>query len=124
MKKEKKNGKKVTATVEVPVIDPAIRADALDSYLSDILRSKGKSPSISNYNARSQMQDAVVHIFSHVCHTMWVECCKVDAKNEDQVTTKWKVSGQEVMWMTESDMNSVGITSGVRKVLAKEKKKG
>eukprot|EP00579_Thalassiosira_antarctica_P013391 CAMPEP_0201944076 /NCGR_PEP_ID=MMETSP0903-20130614/52402_1 /ASSEMBLY_ACC=CAM_ASM_000552 /TAXON_ID=420261 /ORGANISM="Thalassiosira antarctica, Strain CCMP982" /LENGTH=690 /DNA_ID=CAMNT_0048486973 /DNA_START=153 /DNA_END=2222 /DNA_ORIENTATION=+ len=117
--KTKKKGEKASgkpAAVEVPLIDPTVRSDALDSFLSDIYPSDGDLPSI-DLNKRAQVKDApVVHIFSHVCHTMWVETLEADG----DPSKKWKLdNGQEIGWMTESDMTSVGITSGVRKVLAK-----
>ncbi|KAL7535866.1 hypothetical protein ACHAXR_006774, partial [Thalassiosira sp. AJA248-18] len=118
----KKKGKKSSvkpSNVEVPVIDPAVRADALDSFLSSILQS-----SSVDIKKRAQVKDApVVHIFSHVCHTMWVEYgeCSSKASGEESLQSKrWKLDdGQEIGWMTKNDMASVGITSGVRKVLAK-----
>lgn len=106
---EKKKAK--SDAVEVPVIDPAVRSKALDSFLSDILPG-------AKVGKRSQVTDApVVHVFSHVCHTMWIE----HGQFSDKKTTakRWKVNGQEVGWFTDGDMASVGITSGVRKVLGK-----
>lgn len=123
-KKTKKEGKKSpgkSVVVEVPIIDPAVRSYALDSFLSDMVHSDGHSLSI-NLNKRSQAKDEpVVHIFSHVRHTMWVEYGEVEADENQMLSLKnWKLdNGQEVGWMTESDMATVGITSGVRKVLAK-----
>ncbi|KAL9183720.1 hypothetical protein ACHAXT_004576 [Thalassiosira profunda] len=110
-KGKKASGKKA-ATIEVPLIDAAVRSNALDAFLSDV------APS-ADMNERAQLDDSVVHIFSHVCHTMWVECGECDADFSPS-SKRWKLdSGREAGWMTEDDMASVGVTSGVRKVLAK-----
>ena len=99
--------------VEVPLIDPELRSDALDSFLTDLFQSSGDYSSI-NPDERVQIEDAIVHVFSHVCHTMWVEHGEVASV----LSKRWKLNGREIGWMTEGDMADVGITSGVRKVLA------
>jgi len=124
-KTTKTEGKQSTGAVEVPLIQPAVRSDALDSFLSDIFQSnKSQMQSSINWNKRVQVKDApIVHVFSHVCHTMWVEHSdfKVAGINGgSDISKRWKLeNGREVGWMTEEDMKSAGITSGVRKVLAK-----
>jgi len=121
---KKKKGKKLAgkpSNVEVPLIDPGVRSDALNTFLSTIFKSRDISPSVK----RKQVKDApVVHIFSHVCHTMWVEYGQFKGNNKQSgKSTRWMLdNGQEIGWMTEDDMASVGITSGVRKVLATTQK--
>lgn len=106
--------------VKVPHIDAATRSTELDSYLHDIFQSAAKSTSklVSCSAKRVQMQEPVVHIFSHVCHTMFVEKCQMTgSKIHDH--DRWKTEdGREVGWFSEKDMDDYGITSGVRKVLA------
>jgi hypothetical protein len=105
-------------TVEVPLIDPDLRSEALDSFLTDVFRSSGDYSSIDP-DKRVRIEDAIIHVFSHVCHTMWVEHGEVGAVDDWSVLSKrWKLNGREIGWMTEGDMADVGITSGVRKVLA------
>lgn len=111
-KGNEKSGK--LQTVVVPLIDPESRSDALDSFLTDIFQSSRELSSIDP-DKRVQIEDAIVHVFSHVCHTMWVEHGEVGAS---VLSKRWKLNGREVGWMTEGDMADVGITSGVRKVLA------
>ncbi len=111
-KGNEKSGK--LQTVEVPLIDPESRSDALDSFLTDIFQSSRELSSIDP-DKRVQIGDAIVHVFSHVCHTMWVEHGEVGAS---VLSKRWMLNGREVGWMTEGDMADVGITSGVRKVLA------
>jgi len=116
---EKTNGKGKKTTVEVPLIDPTVRSDALDSCLSDLI-SSSDLPSV-DLNQRSHLIDVpIVHIFSHVVWHMWVEHGELDTDEEELIQSKrCKLNnGQEAGWMTECDMSSVGITSGVRKVLA------
>ena len=116
-KGKKKAGSK-PAVVEVPMLDPAVRSDALDSFLTDIFQANDDMP--SGLSKRTQLkEDPIVHIFSHVCHTMWIEHGEVET--DEELSKRWKLNGQEIGWMTESMMASVGITSGVRKVLAATK---
>ena len=114
--KDKKKAGSKPAAVQVPIIDPDVRSDALDSLLSDIFQASDKH-STDDINKRVQMKDEpIVHIFSHVSHTMWVEHGKhVD---EEVHNERWKLNDREVGWLTESMMATVGITSGVRKVLS------
>lgn len=114
--KEKKKAGSKPAAVQVPIIDPDVRSDALDSLLSDIFKASDKH-STDDINKRVQLKnEPIVHIFSHVSHTMWVEHGKhVDDEVHNE---RWNLNDREVGWMTESMMATVGITSGVRKVLA------
>lgn len=108
-----------TPTVAVPLIDPDLRSDALNSFLTDIFESSDDYSSVT-LEKRVQIKDAVIHVFSHVSHTMWVEHGEVEAAVDDLslLSKRWKLNGREIGWMTEGDMESFGITSGVRKVLA------
>jgi adenine-specific DNA glycosylase len=66
---------------------------------------------------RASNGDPMEHIFSHVKHVMWIEVGHLSI-NFDELSKNWTTSsGQECRWMTESDMEEVGITSGVKKVL-------
>jgi adenine-specific DNA glycosylase len=73
----------------------------------------------------------LVHIFSHRRHTMLVErvnydCSAVaDSSSSSNSSSgvvssssSMTVSGREARWMTESEMKTVGITTGMKKVLA------
>ena len=51
--------------------------------------------------------------------SVWIEHGEFDSAEEHPTKRHKLENGQEIGWMTESDMASVGITSGVRKVLAK-----
>jgi A/G-specific adenine glycosylase len=74
---------------------------------------------------RDQDADPVVHVFSHVRHTMWIEQVQVtidDADRDDdeeEMTMEWTDStGRQARWMNQKDMQQVGVTSGVKKILA------
>ena len=112
-KEDKKIQTKSKSAIKVPIIDPSKRSKALDSFLSGILEE-----SIAKQK-RKHIKDApIAHIFSHVCHTMWIEYNHLE---EDVASSKlrWKIeSGREAGWMSEDDMKEKGITSGVHKVLA------
>ena len=114
-KKDTKDKANSKSAIEVPIIDPSKRSKALNSFISDIL-----DESIA-MQKRKQIKDApITHIFSHVCHTMWIEYNHFD---DDIASNKrWKLeNGREAGWMSEDDMKDVGITSGVHKILAKVK---
>jgi len=113
--KDKKKAGSKPAAVQVPIIDPDVRSDALDSLLSDIFQASDKH-STDDINKRVQLKnEPIVHIFSHVSHTMWVEHKHVDEEVHNEI---WRLNDREVGWLTESMMATVGITSGVRKVLS------
>ena len=99
--------------IKVPHINAETRSAELDSYLhlNGILQHGFSS------EERIQITDPIVHVFSHVCHTMYVEKCKVISRSHAQ--NRWKLQGgREAGWFNEEDMLSLGITSGVRKILA------
>ena len=62
---------------------------------------------------RSAVDGTLEHVFSHVRHTMHVEhaCCDADA-----AASEWE--GRAVEWMDADRMAEVGITAGVKKVIA------
>jgi len=62
---------------------------------------------------RSAVDGTLEHVFSHVRHTMHVEhaCCDADA-----AASEWE--GRTVEWMDADRMAEVGITAGVKKVIA------
>lgn len=107
-----KKSKFLIDEVEVPEIESNMRTSALDSYLTRIMTTGALS-------RRKQFGNAPIeHIFSHVRHTMWIEHGSITEKHS-MMSMRWKSEdGIECGFLTESDMKSVGITSGVRKVLA------
>eukprot|EP00970_Alexandrium_tamarense_P020133 scaffold14882_cov193-Alexandrium_tamarense.AAC.3 len=123
---EKKNGKEKatlnSSGTAVPFVDETTRAKALDEYLLKVLSSEAKSPLNGlppGVAKRANVNESIVHIFSHVSHTMWIECGQVAQRNKTEQLMRWMLNdGQEAGWFTASDMAAVGITSGVRKVLA------
>jgi A/G-specific adenine glycosylase len=111
-KKEKKDKAKTASVIEVPIIDPSKRSKALDTFVSGIL-----DDPIAKQK-RKQINDApIAHIFSHVCHTMWIEYNHLE--EDIALSKRWKLEdGREAGWMSEDDMKDAGITSGVHKILA------
>ena len=106
-----------SAGIEVPKISAAVRSAELDSYLCNIFQSSHEAALSACTAKRLQINDPVVHVFSHVSHTMYIE--KLQLRDDNNVSTKWKTSeGREVSWFSKKDMQDHGITSGVRKILA------
>ena len=129
--KKKKTGGEVT----VPIVDAKVRSSALDSFLSNISLTdttlSGETvSSLKEFVCSRENLDStpIEHVFSHVRHTMWVELGEIMDhdiydKGRDGTVLTWTTSdGREVRWMTEGDMNEVGITSGVKKILKSVKK--
>jgi A/G-specific adenine glycosylase len=114
--KKDKKAKTKSLDVQVPHIDASVRSAELGSFLSSILQSDNDSNEL--IKKRVQVTDPIVHVFSHVCHTMYVEKSKVRSKSVPE-QRRWQTKdGREIGWFTKSDMKDSGITSGVRKVLA------
>lgn len=114
-----KGNKRKDMSNDVPVIAKQTRKKALDTFVKELRSGKDKGAHSSGFHVvkRSHVSETpIVHVFSHVRHTMWIEHAHLDVKPE---TYDWvDVSGREVRWMRESEMSQVGVTSGVRKVLS------
>ena len=114
-----KKTKASSSDIDVPIIDGEVRSMALDSFLSGLLQTK------HTFGGRKRVgNDPVEHIFSHVRHTMWIEHGNCKDNKPLGTSMRWKSDDKEVGWLSESDMKTVGITSGVRKVLAVVQKQG
>lgn len=115
-KKSKKKGDK--QPIDIPTIDLAIRKDALDSFLCEI-----ESSLVLD---RTNIRDSIEHIFSHVRHTYHIEYSEVVENGCGTLAnaSAFTSDGREVRFMSEDDMKSVGITSGVKKVLKAVKASG
>jgi len=120
-KKGKGKTDKPLTDIEVPLVDPKLRSSALNSFLSDAFKSSGHLTSVKVntsviMNKRKQLNESIVHIFSHVRHTQWIEHGVI---KESVLSERWKLNdGREIGWMTQGDMLNVGITSAIRKILA------
>lgn len=115
-KKSQKNEEK--QPTDIPTIDPAIRKDALDSFLCEI--------ESSFLLDRTNIADSIEHIFSHVRHTYHIEYGEIVEDDSGTLAnaSAFTSDGREVRFMSEDDMKTVGITSGVKKVLKSVKMRG
>lgn len=69
--------------------------------------------------ARAALPDTVEHIFSHVRHTMHIEHAPAAPADADSATGEpWTRRGRTYCWMGEERMAEVGVTAGVKKVIA------
>ncbi|GAX19831.1 A/G-specific adenine glycosylase [Fistulifera solaris] len=65
-------------------------------------------------------ESSLEHVFSHVKHILWLQTGQVD---DDIYQAMASTSdGRAMRWMTADDMQQVGITSGVKKILQALKK--
>jgi A/G-specific adenine glycosylase len=105
---------KGTQPMEVPAISVPVRRKALSGLLEELLPPRSAdSLKLENLNA-SPME----HIFSHVRHTMWIDYASLLMTGAKPDKKGWTTpNGKEVRWMRESDMQELGITSGVKKIL-------
>jgi A/G-specific adenine glycosylase len=118
-----KKGKRKDMSKEVPVISTSLRRKALNSLLKEVTSDADGSllHDLSACKRSNTGEEPVEHIFSHVRHTMWIEHASLSVQDIGQ--TEWVDSkNREVRWMFESDMQKVGVTSGVKKVLTAVKK--
>mmetsp|Transcript_9452 Transcript_9452/g.21419 ORF Transcript_9452/g.21419 Transcript_9452/m.21419 type:complete len:635 (-) Transcript_9452:149-2053(-) len=105
-----KKGKRTAEVLQVPTIDVSKRTKELGDFLTSSLL-------VEDIAAikRKQCDHPIEHTFSHIKWHMNIECADVGERNDDN---RWKSSdGREVAWLSEDDMQAVGITSSVRKAL-------
>ena len=65
-----------------------------------------------------QLPEPIEHIFSHIRHTMHIEHSLLNVKVENDEDTVWLREGREYSWMDATRMRQVGVTAGVKKVIA------
>ena len=107
--------------IEIPGIVPATRKKELNALLSDLCTDTDgvKVMPRAAWQQQRKVHDVTVeHIFSHVRHTMWIEHKEITSLEYEMSIRKWQdKNGREVRWMTADEMSTVGITSGVKKIL-------
>lgn len=123
----KKREKRKDMSNHIPEFTKIARKRALDSFLKDLTRSKclANLPDVKRINMG---ESPLEHVFSHVRHTLWIEHGSVSAADDVNEGTKSlesvdAIQDREVRWMLESDMENVGVTSCVRKILKSVKQK-
>jgi A/G-specific adenine glycosylase len=108
--------KRKNATTEVPTIDAPKRVEALNSLLQE-LSSEGHDW-LEECNRHEVGAEPIEHVFSHVRHTMWIEHGDGSKHVDKLISVEWTSSeGKELRWMSEDDMQQVGVTAGVKKIL-------
>jgi A/G-specific adenine glycosylase len=99
----------------------ASRQRALTKYLMEELLSNHSNCDIAaaiSKTSRKADRQPLEHIFSHVRHLMWLETVHLQASLKPDSVLEWtSSSGRPVRWMDSVDMEQVGITSGVKKIL-------
>ena len=91
-----------------------------DLLVDDVGLAVAKEAS-SSLGAEALIQGPIVHLFSHQRHTMHVLVCHVELSGNDGKGTN-RQSDVSRRWMDQREMNQVGITTGMKKVLAMAKK--
>jgi len=114
--------------VEVPSIDKTVLRNATNNLLRNCtVEADGESISLEDIWNDDAIQNIVVsdspieHIFSHVRWTMYCEYIDVTSSTFSAFLDNqfvMKDGTNECRWMSEVDMQQVGITSSVKKVLA------
>ena len=99
--------------------DPGARARA--AAIDSLLVASGVADEGGGV-ARTALPETVEHIFSHVRHTMHIEHAAAAAAPDDADATTtgepWTRRGRTYCWMGEERMAQVGVTAGVKKVIA------
>jgi A/G-specific adenine glycosylase len=117
-----RNSRERTKTKSTPkTCTKASRKRALTKFLLDeVFCNFSKCDIAAAFSQTSREVDGqpLEHIFSHVRHFMWLEAVHLLESVEPESLHEWtSSSGRQVRWMTSADMEQVGITSGVKKVL-------
>jgi A/G-specific adenine glycosylase len=125
-------GEDSNGATSVPTIDSSVAKDALDILLYEVMNSANVDDTIKRAILHRSMacfcSHPIVHVFSHVRHIMWVEHrCITDNTNVKELLNMSKLEWQgstekKIRFMTVKEMERVGITAGVKKVLAAIKK--
>jgi len=116
------DGRKYKTVADIPFIDGEKRQSAAGSLLRDFFSTNDELVR----SLECQWLEKMTHVFSHVRHTMYVQHGVLPSSQYDTAFNKsfFGTDRRERRWMNESDMKSVGITSGVKKVLVAVKEVG
>jgi A/G-specific adenine glycosylase len=103
-------GKQASKTIKVPEFAVSKRRTTLTELMRTIFAT-------ANVTWQNRLDVPIEHVFSHVRHTMWIECGEI---SDSAVTgpTVTDDSNHTARWMSERDMANVGVTSGVKKIMA------
>ena len=107
------------------------RSETLSSTLGQRFRdetSAGEVPAAAAADAfaaaeaaalpRTALVAPVVHVFTQVTHTMFIELAALPATTDPAgQAERWQAGGREVGWMREAEMEAVGMTANMSKVL-------
>ena len=110
-------------------MDTSVRMKALDDFYHtvrvvdrDAINAKLDS-SVLLTPRLALNKEPLEHIFSHVRHLMWIEYLGLKAFDKELMDGSWSIAdGREMRLMSEEDMDHVGITSCVKKIIALVKK--
>jgi A/G-specific adenine glycosylase len=121
-----KSGKKRNRTMprpdmsnHVPIIPISERQNHLHILLRDIFIT---DDILKNLNFQTVNVEPMHHIFSHVRHTLYIECATLDKNSTISITHNNDDANDDatkttIRWMSRDDMDQIGITSGVKKIL-------
>lgn len=106
---------------DVPLIAPDVRRKALNSLLGDIFTDSTQAklaPRSAFQQKRISHTNTAEHIFSHIRHTLWIESKEIMIADYAEMPCNWTdAKGRQVRWMNKDEMDQVGITSEVKKIL-------
>ena len=112
---------RVSTDAVVPTVPANTRRKALNALLSEIFTDADQVQILARtmWQSKRQVHDSSAeHVFSHIRHTYWMEHKEIPTSACDSMVREWKdCQGREVRWMNAEEMSSVGITSGVKKIL-------
>merc|ERR1712032_1602378 len=119
----KSRKRKVTREeLAVPTIEGRVRSEALTQHLQKLVQTSEQTGREATLHMqiptakRDVLREPQEYLFSHVRQTMWIEYLTLSG--ESSMPMSWVSSnGQESRWMSKHDMDKVGITSIVKKIL-------
>jgi len=123
---KKGSGKsKAKKAIEIPIMNRLDTSNAVSKLLSDFYIEELNDVSLQDIWIQSEAQrilvnddTAIEHIFSHVRWSMFCDHTDVSSSLETLQEFQAIYEDRECRWMSESDMQKVGITSSVKKLLA------
>ena len=106
-------GRRLTPRTDMSDHIPFLSVSQRRKHVHNLLKNIGGH--VGGNKLQTITDEPIHHIFSHVRHTMYIEYIYVDNdwKFSDDDTTN---QAGTIQWMSQTDMDQVGITSGLKKV--------
>ena len=103
----------------------ASAAQKLDRSVQLLLGCEETNQSSAVGNSLCRLDHPIVHVFSHIRHTIYIETAKLrhQTRESNDESRFWETTlpdgeTRTVAWMSELNMSEVGITTNIKKIIA------